>query len=303
MRKKFHVGKYGSYPYGTLTILERDIAKEINNISKLTEKLRENIQENQTILETEHLYSKQNAEEKTKHLKGDYDFVTYFSLAAPTLSLIYFWTLPNVSFANSWFLIVLIPFFSGFLDYFLSFLTNRDERAKKYEFAYNREYKKQSKNYFKKEKISKKKLEQKIKDLQEELEQLEKEEEFLDSVKYKIPELKDKAKQRERTAKIEAYEGRIRDGSQIVRKRLLRSIDSKKWKCPYCNKKKSSSKVVADHIYPVSKGGLSTLQNMVLICYKCNEDKSDLTLRNFCKKHKFNYDSVVERLESLGKDI
>ena len=57
-----------------------------------------------------------NAEEKTKHLKGDYDFVTYFSLAAPTLSLIYFWTLPNVSFANSWFLIVLVPFFSGFLE-------------------------------------------------------------------------------------------------------------------------------------------------------------------------------------------
>ena len=88
-----------------------------------------------------------------------------------------------------------------------------------------------------------------------------------------------------------------------MRKRLLKSVEYNNWNCPYCNRKKTPTKAVADHIYPVSKGGLSTLQNMVLICNNCNEKKSDLTLRIFCKQQNYNYNKVIDRLEELGKDV
>ena len=75
------------------------------------------------------------------------------------------------------------------------------------------------------------------------------------------------------------------------------------WKCPYCYLDKNIDTSVADHIYPVNKGGLSTPQNIVLICNKCNSKKSNKTLRVFCKNNSFDFNEVSERLERLGKDV
>ena len=165
---------------------------------------------------------------------------------------------------------------SGFIDNFFSFLTTRDQDNEKYQKALRRAQNRIAINYYKKKRKSKKSIEKKINNIFKEIIELDKEEEFLSSVSQKLPDLQERAKQRERVAKIEAYEGRIRDGSKIVRKRLLKSVEYNNWAVLIVIK----NQAVADHIYPVSKGGLAHYK-MVLICNNCNEKKSDLTLRIF----------------------
>jgi 5-methylcytosine-specific restriction endonuclease McrA len=59
----------------------------------------------------------------------------------------------------------------------------------------------------------------------------------------------------------------------------------------------------ADHIYPVSKGGLSTRKNMVYICATCNMKKSDKTLREFIKENNLDRDKIEKNLELLKKSF
>ena len=40
--------------------------------------------------------------------------------------------------------------------------------------------------------------------------------------------------------------------------------------------------MISFHIYPISKDGLTTIQNMVLICKTYNSKKANNTLLNFC---------------------
>ena len=119
-----------------------------------------------------------------------------------------------------------------------------------------------------------------------------------------LPNLKRRAKKREETAKIAAFDKKARIGAMTVRKDLLENITNKNnWKCPYCNKLKKVKESEADHIHPINKGGLSTPVNMVLICKECNQHKKALTLRVFAKKMNYNFNSICSRLELLGKDI
>lgn len=116
--------------------------------------------------------------------------------------------------------------------------------------------------------------------------------------------LKRKANEKERTAKINAFESKNRSGAQLIKDKLLKLVKSKDdWQCIYCLKLNNVKLAEADHIHPVNKGGLTTMQNMVLICKDCNSKKSNQTLRVFCKKSNLNYDKICERLENLGKDI
>ncbi len=73
--------------------------------------------------------------------------------------------------------------------------------------------------------------------------------------------------------------------------------------CPYCGRTPEPTESVADHIYPVSLGGLSTVDNMVWVCASCNKAKGKLTLRRFCVKMGFDHDEVCATLEGLGKNI
>lgn len=118
-----------------------------------------------------------------------------------------------------------------------------------------------------------------------------------------LPKLKRRAKQRERTAKIAAFDERARSGAQIVKGDLIKFLEKKEWICPYCNEDKDLKNSVAEHIHPIKKGGLSTPQNMVLICKTCNSNKRDLTLRVFCNKMKYSFEEICGRLEKLGKDV
>jgi len=50
-------------------------------------------------------------------------------------------------------------------------------------------------------------------------------------------------------------------------------------KCQYCDKKFLSSKLTVDHVYPRSKGGITSFENCVASCHTCNNRKAGRTLR------------------------
>ena len=71
--------------------------------------------------------------------------------------------------------------------------------------------------------------------------------------------------------------------------------------CPYCNNELGTNPQ-ADHIYPVAKGGLSTTENMVFVCKKCNIRKSDKTLFEFINSSSmFDMHLIYKNLQKLGK--
>jgi 5-methylcytosine-specific restriction endonuclease McrA len=120
----------------------------------------------------------------------------------------------------------------------------------------------------------------------------------------KLEPMKRNAKEKERTAKINAFERKNRSGAQLIKDKLLKLVKFKDgWVCCYCNENTDISQSEADHIHPVNKGGLTTLHNMVLICKDCNSKKTNLTLRRFCSKYEFDFNDVCERLEAQGKDV
>tara|TARA_Y200000002_G_C22613607_1_gene634967 strand:- start:116 stop:1222 length:1107 start_codon:yes stop_codon:yes gene_type:complete len=122
-------------------------------------------------------------------------------------------------------------------------------------------------------------------------------------IKEPLIKAKRRAKERERTSKISAFNKKSRTGALTIRGDLLKNVNSKSWKCPYCHKSRALKTAQADHIHPVNKGGLSTIQNMVVVCKPCNQKKRNFTLRNFAKKNNLDFEAICLRLEKLGKDI
>ena len=102
-------------------------------------------------------------------------------------------------------------------------------------------------------------------------------------------------------AKADAFDRKNRKSQSEVKQALQPEL-KKFGRCAYCETKLLFADCHIDHIQPVSKGGLSTESNCVLICAKCNRSKGAMLLRPFCKKASLDYDKVVTRLEVLGKD-
>jgi hypothetical protein len=72
--------------------------------------------------------------------------------------------------------------------------------------------------------------------------------------------------------------------------------------CPYCGGALGNGARL-DHIYPVAKGGLSVPTNLVFVCLRCNQQKSDMTLAAFLRAYNLDRAAVEERLAHLGKDF
>lgn len=193
---------------------------------------------------------------------------------------------------------VLTTVFGGFVTIFGISLFKKEENYKE---NYNKIFNSEKRKIYK---GKNKNLDSQLKRLEKNISELDDKYYFLQNLKKELPSLIRRARQREKTAKIAAFDKKTRDASDIVRKDLVRAVrDKKNWKCPYCNMKKNFSLHQTDHIHPVSKGGLAVPENMVPICKQCNQNKKALTLRVFCKKYGFDFNDVCERLEQQGKDI
>lgn len=96
-----------------------------------------------------------------------------------------------------------------------------------------------------------------------------------------------------------AHFGRTRKLGAKVKEQIRHQMEIVR-ECPFCGGVLGDDSV-ADHIHPVGHGGLSTPENMVYICYSCNEKKSDKTLREFVKLMGFDWNCIEPRLDKLGK--
>ncbi|MDB3999636.1 HNH endonuclease [Litorivicinus sp.] len=102
--------------------------------------------------------------------------------------------------------------------------------------------------------------------------------------------------------KNEADVASARHKQASAKRRLAGQLNSFS-RCPYCEQKLTFERSHVDHIHPVSKGGLSEDDNLVLVCAPCNTAKSNKTLRAFCRDVDLTYDVVVARLEMIGKAV
>ena len=76
--------------------------------------------------------------------------------------------------------------------------------------------------------------------------------------------------------------------------------------CPYCNKQIPPLDFSIDHKIPKNRGGTNSLNNLHLVCIKCNKVKGDLTdeefrqLINFLKDNPIIYENLYKRLRMAG---
>lgn len=109
-----------------------------------------------------------------------------------------------------------------------------------------------------------------------------------------------KQKREKDKAVLAAFNDKSRDLANLIKSDLREQINIDSH-CPYCGEDMGDDPH-CDHIYPVSKGGLSTPHNMVYVCSECNMKKTNLTLTQFIKRFNFQRLEIESRLEKLGKD-
>lgn len=123
-----------------------------------------------------------------------------------------------------------------------------------------------------------------------------------------LPELKKKQKYKDLriAALTAANEQRSLGSSHRSDKNFGQQLAKNKC-CPYCDVEFATSfldeRIHLDHIYPVSRGGRSTNDNMVFVCLNCNVQKSNKTLSVFCNDANLDLTSVTKSLLHLNKNV
>jgi 5-methylcytosine-specific restriction endonuclease McrA len=125
---------------------------------------------------------------------------------------------------------------------------------------------------------------------------------LLEGIDLAIVEVKKNEKTDALKAKAASSEMKVRQIANSVKKIILGQFDILKL-CPYCGNNFELEGAHADHIYPVSKGGHSTIKNMVYVCETCNSKKGKLTLNKFIKQEGYDRKSIESRLDLLKKDF
>lgn len=98
-------------------------------------------------------------------------------------------------------------------------------------------------------------------------------------------------------AKAAAADKKTRNRAASIRQIVEKTND-----CPYCGRELDGDPHL-DHIYPVSKGGLSIVENLVWCCFRCNNQKSDKGLIQFLVENDMSIEHALGRLQKLGKHV
>ncbi len=104
-----------------------------------------------------------------------------------------------------------------------------------------------------------------------------------------------RAVQSAKEAKVAAFDGKLREQAWLIKQQLDTYPN-----CPYCGGSLGANPH-ADHIYPVAYGGLSTKENMVIICAECNKKKGAMTLRESIETYHLDRARIEDTLKRLGK--
>jgi 5-methylcytosine-specific restriction endonuclease McrA len=121
---------------------------------------------------------------------------------------------------------------------------------------------------------------------------------------FKIADVRDALVRKRKEALAAAHVGKTRiEAEKIKSERTIKHQLDILPDCPYCAKPFDNDKAHADHIYPVAKGGLSTMKNMVYICPDCNTKKKDKTLIQFARKYNLDLKIIESNLILLRKDF
>lgn len=79
---------------------------------------------------------------------------------------------------------------------------------------------------------------------------------------------------------------------------LMTKIRKSNTKCYYCGCTVAESKRTVDHKTPVSRGGLTKQDNLVMSCQKCNNEKDFLTEEEY-KEYLRNANREIEKRNSI----
>lgn len=122
---------------------------------------------------------------------------------------------------------------------------------------------------------------------------------------YRLKEEKRKENEQKKEAELNKVKNKLQEKEKDKRKTLKKLKPSLKHfgYCPYCFESFSKNLVThVDHIYPLSKGGLESIENLVVVCSECNLNKGNLTLNNFIKKFNLNREAIEKELDLLNKE-
>jgi 5-methylcytosine-specific restriction endonuclease McrA len=110
-----------------------------------------------------------------------------------------------------------------------------------------------------------------------------------------------RANQSKRSYLRRAQQSLVRyDIGNVPAEDLLLKLELQSYRCPYCGAPITFNICHLDHVFPVSKGGEHYLYNIALVCSTCNLLKRGRTLRRFCRKYGYDYESILQKLAEIN---
>jgi hypothetical protein len=75
--------------------------------------------------------------------------------------------------------------------------------------------------------------------------------------------------------------------------------------CVYCGKRDRNDCTI-DHVLPQSRGGQDSFENCVTACFSCNQEKDDLTIKEWGREHpnpkRPHYLMLLNNLDTIPED-
>lgn len=82
----------------------------------------------------------------------------------------------------------------------------------------------------------------------------------------------------------------------IEEKEIMNKVKQSSDKCYYCGCKLSNSQKTIDHKFPISRGGKTSEDNLVVSCIECNQDKDNMTEEEFDEFNKIIQKEINESI-------